>query len=802
MRPMNLLTTTPLDDKLREECGVFGVFGHPDAAALTALGLHALQHRGQEAPASSASTAASSSARHLGLVGDNFTRPEVVDPLTGDRAIGHVRYSTHGGPIRNIQPLFAEFSGGGFAIAHNGNLTNAGAAAQAPAARVDLPVHLRHRGHPPPDRQACRKPLVERIIDALAKVEGAYSLVCLSAKKMIGCRDPLGVRPLVLGDLDGAPILASETCALDIIGARFVRDVKPGEMVVIQPRRQIAPLRCRFGPTRESRFCMFEYVYFARPDSSVEGRGVYEVRKRIGAELAREAPALADLVVPVPDSGTPAAIGFAEAAGIPFELGIIRNHYVGRTFIEPTDAIRHMGVRLKHNANRAVLDGKRVVLVDDSIVRGTTSLKIVQMMREAGAAEVHMRIASPPTIHSCFYGVDTPERAKLIASRMTIEEMAAHIKVDSLGFLSIDGLYRAVGEAKRNADAPQFCDACFTGAYPTTPDRSRAPMVPASPRCSPRSAMRCRSMGSRIARRHRRVPRHRPRGRAGAGRGRRARRRRRAHRRRARGARRRDPGERRRGDAGAARPQGLRRHRPARRRDLRALGPRRRAARPTPACSAVTPVAHLEPKVWDDDGDQRHRQLAAHPLARSAAAPRPRRPGPVRQFRRHSGPGPYLGLYAASKAGLEALVATYAAETARTALRVNLINPGPLRTRMRAQAMPGEDPMTLQPPDAVAGISFACCRRSLPRTECSLISRADGRAVAVTAPRSSRDFVSPRRGFRPSGAPAGSARRAGRSLPGAHSSGTAARRQEALPGASRRRRRSAAAPWPGSGSGA
>jgi amidophosphoribosyltransferase len=281
---------------------------------------------------------------------------------------------------------------------------------------------------------------------------------------MIGCRDPLGVRPLVLGDLDGAAVLASETCALDIIGARFVRDIEPGEMVVVTPEgiETLFPFA-----KAKSRFCIFEYVYFARPDSTVEGRGVYEARKRIGAELAREYPADADLVVPVPDSGTPAAIGFAEAARLPFDLGIIRNHYVGRTFIEPSDAIRHMGVRLKHNANRDVLNGKRVVLIDDSIVRGTTSQKIVKMIREAGATEVHMRIASPPIMHSCFYGVDTPEESDLIAAQRTVDELAAFIKVDSLSFLSIDGLYRAVGEARRDAGAPQFCDACFTGAYPT-----------------------------------------------------------------------------------------------------------------------------------------------------------------------------------------------------------------------------------------------------------------------------------------------------------------------------------------------
>jgi amidophosphoribosyltransferase len=415
---MENLTSLPFDtDHLHEECGVFGIFGHPDAGALAALGLHALQHRGQEAGGIvSFDGAAFHSERHFGLVGDQFTDRSVIDRLPGTRAVGHVRYSTHGGAAgSNIQPLFAEFSGGGFAIAHNGNLTNA----------LTLQSQLQKRGsifQSTSDTEvilhliatSTRSLLIDRVVDALKRVEGAYSLVCLSTKKMIGCRDPLGVRPLILGDLDGAVILASETCALDIIGARFVRDVLPGEMVVITEDgiESLFP----FAP-QKSRFCIFEYVYFARPDSSVEGRGVYDVRKRIGAELAREHAVPADVVVPVPDSGTPAAIGFAEAAGITFDLGIIRNHYVGRTFIEPSEAIRHMGVRLKHNANRRVLEGKRVVLVDDSIVRGTTSLKIVQMIREAGAAEVHMRIASPPTMHSCFYGVDTPEESQLIASQ-------------------------------------------------------------------------------------------------------------------------------------------------------------------------------------------------------------------------------------------------------------------------------------------------------------------------------------------------------------------------------------------------
>lgn len=483
---MYSLTTNPFaadDDKLREECGVFGVFGHPDAAALTTLGLHALQHRGQEAAGIvSFDGTQFHQERHVGLVGDNFTEPAVIARLAGDRALGHTRYATHGGSIeRNIQPLFAEFSGGGFAVAHNGNLTNAltlqdrlqrnGSIFQS-TTDTEVILHLIATSR--------RDRLVDRVIDALGQIEGAYSLVCLSRKKVIGCRDALGVRPLILGDLDGAPILCSETCALDIIGARFVRDIEPGEMVVISESgiESVRP----FVPAKP-RFCIFEYVYFARPDSTVEGRGVYEVRKRIGAELAREAPASADIVVPVPDSGTPAAIGYAEAAGLPFDLGIIRNHYVGRTFIEPSDAIRNMGVRLKHNANRNILEGKRVVLVDDSIVRGTTSLKIVQMVRDAGAAEVHVRIASPPTTDSCFYGVDTPEKSKLIASHMSVAEMAAFIKADSLGFLSIDGLYRAVGEASRDGAAPQFCDACFTGAYPTRlTDRERRDTVTALPR--------------------------------------------------------------------------------------------------------------------------------------------------------------------------------------------------------------------------------------------------------------------------------------------------------------------------------
>ena len=455
------------DDRFHDECGVFGIFGRQDAAAIVTLGLHALQHRGQEAAGIVSFDGTQFHVeRHIGLIGDTFTKPAVIESLKGSRAIGHTRYATTGGAgVRNIQPFFAELADGGFAVAHNGNLTNAmtvqrtlqkQGAIFSSTSDTETILHL--------VAMSKERDLNSRFIDAVRQIEGAFSLVALSSKKMIGCRDPLGIRPLVLGDLDGAWILASETCALDIIGARFVRDLKPGEMVVVTPKgiESLFP----FEP-QKSRFCVFEYVYFSRPDSSVEGRNVYDVRKRIGMELAKECPVDADIIVPVPDSGTPAAIGFSQEAKLPFELGIIRNHYVGRTFISPGDSIRHMGVKLKHNANRSMIEGKRVVLVDDSIVRGTTSQKIVQMVRDAGAKEVHMRIASPPTRSSCFYGVDTPETSKLLASRMSVKDMADFIRVDSLGFLSIDGLYRAVGEPSRDNDQPQFCDACFTAQYPT-----------------------------------------------------------------------------------------------------------------------------------------------------------------------------------------------------------------------------------------------------------------------------------------------------------------------------------------------
>jgi amidophosphoribosyltransferase len=454
-------------DRLREECGVFGIFGHPDAAAITALGLHALQHRGQEAAGIvSFDGKRFHSERRMGLVGDAFSRREVIDRLPGMSAVGHVRYSTTGETIlRNVQPLFAELDPFGFAIGHNGNLTNGltlrrqlvreGAIMQS-TSDTEVILHLVARSNKPR--------FVDRFIDGLRALEGAYSFVGLTNKKLVGARDPLGIRPLVLGMLDGCPILTSETCALDIIGAKYVRDIENGEVVIFDDKG--AHTHKPFPPMAP-RPCIFEYIYFSRPDSVVGGRSVYDVRKTMGAQLAAEAPASADVVVPVPDSGVPAAIGYAQASGIPFDLGIIRNHYVGRTFIEPTQQIRALGVRLKHSANRAVVNGKRIVLLDDSIVRGTTSTKIVQMMRDAGATEVHFRIASPPITHPDYYGIDTPERDKLLAATHTLEEMRAMIGADSLAFLSVEGIYRSMGFDKRDPVRQQFTDHCFTGDYPT-----------------------------------------------------------------------------------------------------------------------------------------------------------------------------------------------------------------------------------------------------------------------------------------------------------------------------------------------
>ncbi len=464
-----MITTNPFDDdKLREECGIFGVSGAEGAAALVALGLHALQHRGQEAAGiTSFDGQVFHTHRAMGHVAGNFDRDEIIRGLPGTVACGHVRYSTTGETsLRNVQPLYAELSSGGFAVAHNGNISNAmrvrrdlirsGSIFQS-TSDTETIIHLVATSN--------YRTLIDRFIDALKQLEGAWSLICMTQEGMIACRDPLGIRPLVMGKLDDTYIFASETVALDVVGATFVRSIDPGELVIVKggeltSHRPFAPLA--------PRPCIFEYVYFSRPDSISEGQSVYSVRKEIGAELARESPVDADLVVPVPDSGVPAAIGYAQASGIPFELGIIRSHYVGRTFIQPSDQIRHLGVKLKHNANRALIAGKRVILVDDSIVRGTTSLKIVQMMREAGAAEVHMRIASPPTRHSCFYGVDTPERSKLLAATHDLGEMLRYIQADSLAFVSIDGLYKALGQEGRPRVRPGACDACFTGDYPTS----------------------------------------------------------------------------------------------------------------------------------------------------------------------------------------------------------------------------------------------------------------------------------------------------------------------------------------------
>ena len=456
------------DDRLREECGVFGIFGHDDAAALTALGLHALQHRGQEAAGIVTYDGKQFYAeRRLGLVSEHFTKASVLNQLVGNVAVGHVRYSTTGETVlRNVQPLFADLAGGGFAVAHNGNLTNAltlreelvkkGAIFQS-TSDTETILQLVARSN--------RVNTLARFTDALFQIDGAYALVVMTNKKLIGARDPLGIRPLVLGQLDGHYILASETCALDIIGAKYIRDVENGEIVVITEAgvESIKPF-----PPMAPRPCIFEYIYFSRPDSMVGGLSVYECRKAFGRQLAVESGVPADVVIPVPDSGVPAAIGYAEQSGVPFELGIIRNHYVGRTFIEPQQSIRAFSVKLKHNANRVHVDGKRVVLIDDSIVRGTTSVKIVQMMRDAGATEVHMRIGAPPITHPDFYGIDTPSRDQLLAANHSLEEMRAYIGADSLAFLSVDGLYRAMGhEEGRNAERPQYTDHCFTGDYPT-----------------------------------------------------------------------------------------------------------------------------------------------------------------------------------------------------------------------------------------------------------------------------------------------------------------------------------------------
>jgi amidophosphoribosyltransferase len=457
----------PDDDSPRLECGVFGVFGANQASTITALGMHALQHRGQEACGiASYDGQRFYTERHAGHVGDAFFGEDLAKRLPGRNAIGHTRYSTAGGSfLRNAQPIFADLEAGGVALAHNGNLTNflylherlkgEGAIFQS-TSDSEVILHLIARSR--------KGKIVDKFIEALRQIEGGYALVALTNKKLIGVRDPLGIRPLVLGDLDGKAVLASETCALDIIGARFVRDVEHGEMVVISADgiESIRPF-----PPMAARPCIFEYVYFARPDSVVNGRSVYEVRKRMGRRLALESAAPVDVVVPVPDSGVPAALGYAQEAGVPFEMGIIRNHYVGRTFIQPTQGAREIGVRMKLSPNRSVLAGKRVMLIDDSIVRGTNSVRVVRMVREAGAKEVHLRSASPPIKFPDFYGIDMPDQDKLLAANKTLEEMRALLEVDSLNFLSVDGLYWAMEAGQRNGAAPQFTDHYFTGEYPT-----------------------------------------------------------------------------------------------------------------------------------------------------------------------------------------------------------------------------------------------------------------------------------------------------------------------------------------------
>ena len=453
-------------DKLKEECGIFAIYNSEDAASNTALGLHALQHRGQEA-AGIVTTNQDQFHSHFaeGLVSENFTSINIVNKLKGNCAIGHVRYSTIGDKgASNFQPIYAELSIGFLALAHNGNLTNInklraklisqGAIFQS-TMDSEVIIHL--------IALSKKVNLEDKIIDALGQIEGAYSLVLIHKDKIFAIRDPYGVRPLAIGKVGESYIFASESCALDIVGAKFIRNVERGEMVFVDKNglKSLKPFA-----NKPSKFCIFEYIYFARPDSNIDDKNVYEMRRNIGIELAKENNIDADIVVPVPDSGVPAAIGFSYQSKIPFELGIIRNHYVGRTFIEPTDKIRNFGVKLKHNANSSSIKGKKVILIDDSIVRGTTSKKIVRMIKDAGAKEVNLLIASPPTISPCYYGVDTPEKAKLIAAYNSVDEIAKIINANRVSYISIDGLYKALGVSKRNIDNPQYCDACFSENYP------------------------------------------------------------------------------------------------------------------------------------------------------------------------------------------------------------------------------------------------------------------------------------------------------------------------------------------------
>ncbi len=445
-----------------EECGVFGIYNHPEAANLTYLGLYALQHRGQESCGIVSSDGTTLHAhKRMGLVADVFGNQEVFKKLPGRSAIGHVRYSTAGASVeKNVQPIMVDYSRGSIAVAHNGNLVNAhllkaeleayGSIFQT-TMDTEIIIHLLAISR--------TNSLVDRIVDALNRIKGAYCLLFLTESRMIAVRDPNGFRPLCLGKLGDAWVVASESCALDLIEAEFIREIEPGEMVICTKDGKIKSLFPfkQIDPTP----CIFEFVYFARPDSYIFGKNVYLARKELGRQLAREYRVDADVVIAVPDSGVPAAMGYAEEAGIPFELGLIRNHYVGRTFIEPAQSIRHFGVKIKLNPVREILKDKRVVVIDDSIVRGTTSRKIVKMVRNAGAREVHMRISSPPTSYPCYYGIDTPNRKELISSSHTVEEICRYITADTLGYLSEEGLVKSVGVGNTN-----FCKACFAGEYP------------------------------------------------------------------------------------------------------------------------------------------------------------------------------------------------------------------------------------------------------------------------------------------------------------------------------------------------
>ncbi len=457
------------DPKLKEECGIFGISNSKDASALTALGLHALQHRGQEGCGIVTFDGNHYfSEKRFGLVGDNFNKEKVLKKLKGNYAIGHNRYSTTGeNSLRNIQPFFADTNAGGVGVAHNGNLTNS----------ISLRNKLVKEGaifYTTSDTETIvqliakskRDKTIDKIIDAIFQIQGGYALVMLTQTSLIGVRDPYGIRPLVIGKLNNSYVFASETCALDIIGAKYIRDVENGEIVLIEKDeiQSIKPF-----PLKKIRPCVFEYIYFSRPDSILNGISAYEHRKNLGIELAKENKSDADIVVPVPDSGNAAALGFAQHLGVNFELGLIRNHYVGRTFIEPSQKIRSLGVKLKLNANQSAIKGKKIILIDDSLVRGTTSYKIIKMLYDAGAKEVHMKIACPEIKYPDFYGVDTPTKKELLAANKTNNEICEYIGAKSLSFLSIDGLYKAIGFDKRNDNYPQLTDHYFTGEYPVKP---------------------------------------------------------------------------------------------------------------------------------------------------------------------------------------------------------------------------------------------------------------------------------------------------------------------------------------------